>query len=151
MTEMVLDGMHDAAERLFRKVLLEIAGDVSAIAALAESVQDVTGADPRGQYIAKLAPAIGAVVAVDGDVLDIGQRNACLGEAISDRFAGEAAPMLDAPEALLLDRRDQDAVSHQASSGIGVVGIEPEDVGHLPDLARARFVRLESVGRKAVL
>ena len=49
-------------------------------------------------------------------------------QAVADRFAGEAAPVLDAAEALLLDGGDQVAVLDQAGRGIGVIGVEAEDV-----------------------
>ena len=38
--------------------------------------------------------------------------------------------MLDAPEALLLDGGDELAVLHQAGGGVGVIGVQAEDVGH---------------------
>ena len=141
MAEMMLDGMHGAAELLLRQVPLEVAGDVGAIAALAQAIQHIARADARGQHIGELAPAVGAVVAVDRDVLDVAQRDPGLGQAIADRFAGEAAPMLDAPEALLLDGGDQGAVLHEAGGGIGVVGIQAQ--GHKPSGSLRRHQTVE--------
>ena len=141
MAEMMLDGVHGAAELLLRQVPLEVAGDVGAIAALAQAIQHIARADARGQHIGELAPAIGAIVAVDRDVLDVAQRDAGLGQAVADRFAGEAAPVLDAPEALFLDGGDQGAVLHQAGGGIGVVGVQPKDVGHQGAFAGIRRSR----------
>ena len=138
MAEMVLDGMHGAAELLVRQRLLEVAGDVGAFAALAQPAQHVGRADARGQDVAELAPAVGAVVAVDGDVLDVAERDAGLGQAVADRFAGKAAPVLDAAEALLLDGGDQGAVLDQAGRGVGVIGVQPEDVGHRSRSRRSR-------------
>src|SRR4030095_17037448 len=97
---MVFYGMHGAAELLVRQRLLEVAGDVGTLAALAQAAQHIGRADARGQDIAELAPAVGAVVAVDSDVLDVGEGDAGLVEAVADRFAGKAAPVLDAAEAL---------------------------------------------------
>ena len=102
----------------------------TAHATLAQTIQHITRADARGEHIGELAPAIGAIVAVDRDMLDVGQRDIGFGQAISDRFAGEAAPVLDAPEALFLDGGDQGAVLHKAGGGIGVVGVQPKDIGH---------------------
>src|SRR5215207_292513 len=103
MAKVMLDGMHGAAKLVVRQRLLEIAGDVGALAALAQPAEHVGRADARGQDVAELAPAVGAVVTVDRDMLDVGERDAGLSQAIADRFAGKAAPVLDAAEALLLD------------------------------------------------
>src|SRR5215207_10010541 len=138
MAKVMLDGMHGAAELLVRQSLLEIAGNVGALAALAQPAEHVGRADARGQDVAELAPAVGAVVAVDGDVLDVAQRYAGLGQAVAYRFAGKAAPVLDAAETLLLDGGDQGAVLDQAGRGVGVIGVQPEDVGHRSRSRRSR-------------
>ena len=49
----------------------------------------------------------------DRDVIDVGQRNAGLGQTVADRLARETAPVLDAPEAFLLDGGDERAVDEQ--------------------------------------
>jgi len=63
-------------------------------------------------------------------MVDITQRNARLGQAIADRFGGEAAPVLDSSETLLFNGRDQLAILHQTGGSVGVKGIQPEDVSH---------------------
>ena len=126
----MLDGMHRATEFLVGQIALEVAGDIRAFATLAQSVQHVPGADARREHIGQLAPAVGPVVTVDRDVVDVAQLDTGLGEAVSDRFTGKAAPVLDPPETLLFDGRDQLAVLHQAGSGIGVKGVKSEDVSH---------------------
>ncbi len=141
MAKMVLDGMYDAAELLLRQVPPQVAGDVGAIAALAQAIQHIGRADARGQHVGELAPAVGAIVAVDRNVLDVGQRDAGFGQAVADRFAGEAAPMLDAAETLFLDGGDQGAILHQAGGGVGVVGVQPKDVSHQDAFAGIRRSR----------
>jgi len=150
VAEMVLDGMHGAAEFLLRQVPPQVAGDVGAIAALAQAIQHVARADARGQHIGKLAPAVGAIVAVDRDMLDVAQRDAGFGQAVADRFAGEAAPMLDAAEALFLDGGDQGAILHQAGGRVGVISVQPQDVSHqdaLTGLRRSRSRRSRCMER----
>ncbi len=141
MAKMVFDGMHGAAELLLRQVPLEVAGDIGAIAALAQTIQHITRTDARGEHIGELAPAVGAIVAVDRDMLDVGQRDTGFGQAITDRFARKAAPVLDAPEALFLDGGDQGAVLDEAGGGVGVVRVQPEDVSHQDALAAMRRSR----------
>ena len=50
---------------------------------------------------------MGAAVLVDRDMIDIGQRNAGLAQAVCDRLRGKAGPMLDAAKALLFGGCDQ--------------------------------------------
>ena len=59
------------------------------------------------QQVAELAQQIGATVLIDRDMIDVGERDACLAQAIGDRLRGKARPMLDAAEALLLGGRDE--------------------------------------------
>jgi hypothetical protein len=49
---------------------------------------------------------IGAAILIDRDVIDVGQRDAGLGQTECDRLQGKAGPVLDAAEALLLRGRD---------------------------------------------
>jgi hypothetical protein len=133
MTEMMLDGMDCAGELLVRQRALQVAGDIGAVLAMTQPLQDITGAHARGQDVGELAPAVGRIVAVDRDVVHIGERDAGFLEAIADRLAGEAAPVLDPPEALLFDCGDEIAVLHQASGGVGMIGVEAEDIGHLAE------------------
>ena len=138
MAEMMLDTMDGAGKRLVGQALAQVARDVGALAALAQAGQHVARADARRQHIGELAPAIGAVVAVHRDMLDVGQADAGLVQAIADRLAREAAPVLDAPEAFFLDGGDQRAVLDQAGRGVGVVGVQSEDPGHLSRSRRSR-------------
>ncbi len=152
MAEMMLDGMDAAAELLAGQLAREISRDVGAVAAMAQALQHIGRTDARGQHIGELAPAISPVVAVHRDMRHIAERDAGFGEAIADRFAGEAAPMLDAPKALLLDGSDEIAVLHEASSSVGVIGVKAEDVAHfLPSaFSRSRCSRCMERIRSAV-
>jgi hypothetical protein len=89
---MMLDGVDGAAKFLVGQSAPEVTGDVGAIAAMAQSAQHVGRADTRGQNVGELAPAVGPIVAVDGNMLDVGKRNARFGETIPDGFAGKATP-----------------------------------------------------------
>ncbi len=69
----------------------------------------------------------GARIGVDRDEADAGKRDAGLIQAIPDRFRRKPRPMLDAPEPLLLRRRDNLAVADEAGGAIAMVGVEAED------------------------
>ena len=138
MAEVMLDRMHRAGEFLVRQGAREIARHVGPVAAMAQALQHIGRAHALGEDIGELAPTVGAVVAVDRDMVDVGQRDACFGQAVADRFTGEPAPMLDAAETLLLDGGQQHAVLHQAGRGIGVVGVEAQDIGHRSRSRRSR-------------
>jgi hypothetical protein len=75
-------------------------------------------------------------------MVDIAQGYAGLGQAIADGFAGKTAPVLDAAKSLFFHRCDQLAVLHQAGSGIGVIGVEAENVGHADRSDIGRKLRL---------
>ena len=130
MAEMVLDHVRRSPELLLRKMALEVARDVGPLAAISQPAHHVIETDARRQREGELAPAVGGIVAVDRNMVDIGQRDPCLAQAIADRFAGKAAPMLDAAKTLLFDRCDEFAILDQAGGRVGVIGVEPENVGH---------------------
>ena len=77
--------------------------------------------------IAELAQKIGATVLIDGHMIDIRERNAAFIEAIGDGLRREARPMLDATEALLLGRGDENAVAHERGRRVAVEGVETEN------------------------
>ena len=126
--------------------------DPATNAAMAQALQHVARADAGGQDIGELAPAIGGIVAVDRDMLHVGERDAGFPEAVADRFARKAAPVLDAAEALLLDGSDEVAVLDEAGRRVGVIGVEAENVGHLPRSLRSRCMEriISAVTRCAV-
>ena len=147
---MMLDRMHGAAEVLLRQVALEIARDIGALAALTQPAQHIARTDARRQYVDQLAPTVRTIVAVDRDVVDVAQGDAGFGQAIADRFAGKATPVLDPPEPLLLDGRNQFAILHQAGRRVGVKGVEAQDVCHREDFlapVRSRSRRSRCIDR----
>ena len=77
--------------------------------------------------IGELPEEIGPAVLIDGDVLDVGQREICLPQAIGDRLGREAGPMLYAAESLLFCCRNELAVANERGGGIAVEGIEAEN------------------------
>jgi hypothetical protein len=60
-------------------------------------------------------------------MVHIRELHTCLTQTISDSLRRKSCPMLDAAEALFLSGRDQLAVAHKCSRGIGVEGIKTED------------------------
>jgi len=75
-----------------------------------------------------LAQEIGARLARDGERRDLAQA-AHLLQAVADGELREARPVLDPPEALLLDAGDEPPVDHRRRRGIGMEGVDPEDAG----------------------
>ncbi len=71
---------------------------------------------------------VGRGLAPDGDVVDVGQAQSAVVQDEADRFAGKAGPVLDAPDALLLDGRDELSVDDQRGGRVPVVGVDPQDV-----------------------
>ena len=77
--------------------------------------------------IAELEPALGSIILVDRDMVDIAEPQAALAQAIGDRLRGKSRPMLDPAKPLLFRRGDQLAVAHQRRRSIGVEGVDAED------------------------
>ena len=67
-------------------------------------------------------------ILIDGHCIDVGQLEACLVEAIPNRFGRKARPVLDAPEALLLHRGDEPSVVQERRRDVAVVRVDAEDV-----------------------
>ena len=80
-----------------------------------------------GEEVSELAQPVGAAVLIDGNVIDIGERELRLPQAISDGLRGKTRPMLDAAEALLLGGGEKHAVAHECGGGIAVERVESED------------------------
>src|SRR5262249_5546030 len=87
-------------------------------------------------------------IGVNGDGRNIAKRGSRLGEAVSDGLRGEARPMLDAPEPLLLRRGYDLAVAEQAGGAIGVVGVKSQD-HHASDLGIGRLAVIQVAVRDA--
>jgi hypothetical protein len=142
MRQMMLDVVIRAAKALAGKFLCEQLGERIAPAPVCEAITHQAHMRDRRDEIADLAQAVGATVLIDGDMIDVGEGEPRLAQAIGDGLGGESRPMLDAPEALLFRRRDQCPVAHERRRGISVECIEPED----DHCARARpaFPKFES-------
>jgi hypothetical protein len=66
----------------------------------------------RAQNVGDLAKEVGATVLIDGDVVDLRERELSLAQAIGDSLRGKPGPVLDPAEALLLRRRNEHPVAH---------------------------------------
>ena len=81
----------------------------------------------RAQNVGDLAKEVGPTVLIDGDVVDLRERELGLAQAIGDGLRGKPGPVLDPAEALLLRRRNEHPVAHEGGGGVSVKGVEPED------------------------
>ena len=124
-----LERRHQKARRKVRKMMLDrmdlpsesragqrrqLALDRSAPAAVAQPVEQQQRLRPRGQDVPQAARGVGARVAVDGHVRDIGRRDARFSQTISDRLRRKTGPVLDTAEALLLRGGNDATVADQA-------------------------------------
>src|SRR5687767_8900468 len=106
---MMLDPVHLSVEWVTRKIGRQQFRDASARLPVFEPVEDEREIRTGEQQIGQLAKEIGAIVLVDGHVLDVTQRHARFSQTIRDRLRWKAGPMLDAAEPLLLCRRNERA------------------------------------------
>src|SRR5271165_2790687 len=88
-----------------------------------------------GEGECNLPPKVGGRVLIHRDMIDVGQADAGLVQAVANRLARESGPMLDAAKALLLGSCHQSAVTHQACGGVAVKGIDAQDGYQRPLLA----------------
>ena len=130
MRLVVLDVVDAPLERGLREGLVEKLRNVAPLAAVVQPLAQQPNAGSPPQHVAQLARKIGVGIAIERDVIDVGQGQPGFREAISDRLLREPGPMLGPPEALLFGRRYQAAVDHDAGGGIGMEGVEPENRGH---------------------
>ena len=61
----------------------------------------------RAQHVGDLAKEVGPAVLIDGDVVDLREREFTLAQAVGDRLRGKPGPVLDPVEALLFRRRNE--------------------------------------------
>lgn len=128
MGQVVLDRMQletvSGRRELARQPRLE-RGDLRQVARPAERPAEAPRVAERQR---RLAQQVGARLARDGDAAELGQAaGADRVETELDRLAGEARPVLDAAEALLLDPGGERAVAEDRRRGVGVEGVEAED------------------------
>ena len=82
------------------------------------------------QRVGGFSQDVDASCAIDGDVIDRIQCHACFDNAVSDGFCRHPGPMFDSAEPLLLSRRHNVAVAHDAGRCISVIGIEAQNGHH---------------------
>src|SRR5271166_6879989 len=104
MGKVMLDVVKLAGEALPGKLLGEEHGERLALLPVPQAIEHEADARGRGDEIAELAQPVGAAVLVDGDMIDVGERESRLAQAVGDCLRREPGPMLKAPKALLLGR-----------------------------------------------
>ena len=124
---MMLDLAYLSLEVLGGEKPLQLLTYARPFGTVAQPIDNKLKARSSCQDIGNLACKICAVVAIDGDIIDIGQINVCLFETIRNRIARKAGPMFDAPKALFFDGGEQSAVAQDACGRVGVVSIDSED------------------------
>ena len=92
MRQMMLDLMHLAAKALAGKVRCQQIRDALARAPVLEPVEHEPEVRALRHQIGELPEEIGPAVLIDGDVLDIGEREARFPQAIGDRLRRESQP-----------------------------------------------------------
>ena len=86
----------------------------------------------------RLAPQVRAGVARHGERVDVGGGQTGHLQADGDRLVGEPRDMLDAPEPLFFDRRDELSVADERGGYVAVVRVEAEDVHQVSDAMQFR-------------
>ena len=131
MRAVVLDVVRGAGEAPAPEGL-QPRGQVGHVAQVREAVLDCGQARPAAEREEGLVQEVRARVAGDGDVRDAREVGAGLVQDGADGAGGEAGPVLDAVEPLLLHARQQLPVAQEDRRGVAVEGVDAEDV-HLTD------------------
>ena len=82
----MLDAVYFAAERITGESHLQLALDRKPLALVADTIQDQLQIGPLGERIPQPAQNICFWIAVNCDVVDVGELGTCLSEAIADRL-----------------------------------------------------------------
>lgn len=127
MRQVVLDAVDRALERLAGKGRRKLRVDAGALALIAQPLEDEPRVWPPQRCVANAPQQVRLRIAVERDVIDVTERHAGLYEAIADRFGRKPRPMLDAPETLLFRRRNDFAITDDASRRVAMVGVEAEN------------------------
>ena len=125
--EVVLDPMQLPFERGGRERARKLGFHRSALGLVADAIDDEPDIRPAAQRIADLLQETRPRIGVDGYVVDIGEGDAPLLEAKSDRLGRESGPMLHTPEALLLGGSNNLAVPHKAGGRVTMIRVEAEN------------------------
>ena len=86
MGQVMLDAVYFAAEGITGESHLQLALDRKPLALVADTIQDEFQIRPLGERIPQPAQDICFWIAVNGDVVDVGERGTSLSEAIADRL-----------------------------------------------------------------
>src|SRR5579863_9050072 len=78
--------------------------------------------------VPRLSQEMGTWIPAHGDMIHGRARDTALLQHGLDRHCGEPRAVLDAPEPLLLHRRDEDAIAHEHRRHVAVVRVDPDDV-----------------------
>src|SRR5262245_37741336 len=132
---MMFNVMHLTTEVLVGKAPCKQIRDGLTCVPVLKAVEHKSDVGTLCHQIGQLSKEIGSAVLVDRDMLDFRESKACFPQAISDRLAREASPMLNAAEPLLFCGRDELAVADECSRGIAVESVEAED-DHRANLRR---------------
>src|SRR3954453_208193 len=94
-----------------------------------------------GHHIGELARQLCRAVLIDREMVDIAEAQLAFTQTIRDRLRRKPGPMLDSAKPLLLRRRDELAIAHNAGRAVGVESIDPEN-DHRPPALRNRRSRI---------
>src|SRR5262249_6134107 len=125
--EMMFDGMKDAAQCIAGKRLGEELRNMLAAPSILDALEDEMRVRGVSQNVCDLPRAVGAAVLVHRDVVDVAKPKLGFAQAIGNRLAGKARPMLDPPKPLLFCSGNEDSVSHEGGRSIAVKGVKAED------------------------
>ncbi len=125
--EMVLDLVKFRANGLARERHDEQGEKRIAGEPVAHALAHERDAGRRADDVGELAQGVGAVVLVDGDMVDVADGEIRLAQAIGDRLGGKPGPVLDAAEAFLLGGGDERAVANERRRGVAVKRVEAKD------------------------
>ena len=92
-----------------------------------KAFEDEAEARALGQDVERTPEVVDLRVSVDGDVIDIAERESGVGKAPFHRLSGQTRPVLDAAEAFLFSGGDELAVFDESGGGVAMVGVETED------------------------
>src|SRR6185437_10843261 len=122
----MLDMMQPRTDASAGECPLQLLHHARARTLVADAIDDERDLRARRDEKRELAAEVRRGILVHGDVVHVGERYAGLAQAISDRLAREAGPVLHPPEAFLFRGRQELAVSEHARRGIAMVGVQAE-------------------------
>src|ERR1700683_4492469 len=113
MRQMMFDPMHLTAEAFGWEAFPQMISDATAGVAVRELVNDETDIRAAHYRVGNLPQQVRPAVLIDADVLHLAQLQLSLPQTVGDGLRWKTRPVLHAPEALLLCRRDKLPVAHE--------------------------------------